>query len=253
MNGFPSWTDLIATGWFLVVATLVAIAWGRALWYFDERSEALRRAVFFVLRFTARRAEEVRSLLLSLIYYTLGVLSFLLLMVVYRLPIAPTFACSPAILGLALVGLVGEMSLVTLLIDLACRVSGQGRPEQFAEIQEIPWMKSVGKLPVASRLMVTALGGAVEETLFRGAILRVLLDALHLTPALAILLSGGLFCLEQLVLVRTRFQALIILCACISISLVGGMLVVATGSVLPGLLSHASFAVFFMSGRPRQQ
>lgn len=83
MNGFPSWTDLIATGWFLVVATLVAIAWGRALWYFDERSEALRRAVFFVLRFTARRAEEVRSLLLSLIYYTLGVLSFLLLMVVY--------------------------------------------------------------------------------------------------------------------------------------------------------------------------
>lgn len=57
---------------------------------------------------------------------------------------------------------------MTLLIDLACRVSGQGRPEQFAEIQEIPWMKSVGKLPVASRLMVTALGEPSRRRFFEG-------------------------------------------------------------------------------------
>ncbi len=251
MTTFLDFAPLLKTVGFLILATLVAVAWGRALWYFDERSALLRRAVFFALKYTQRRSEEVRSLLLSCIYYGLGLLAALLLSLLYRLPVWPALACSLPILGLAVVGLVGEMSLVTLLIDLICRATGQGRPEQFAEIQEIPWMKSVQQLPLFSRLAVTALGGAVEEILFRGVVLRILLDRLHVAPAPAIFLAGVLFCLEQLVLLRTRFQAMIILCACIAISLVGGMLVVLTGSVVPGVLCHASFAVFFLSAKPR--
>ena len=56
-----------------------------------------------------------------------------------------------------------------------------------------------------------------------------------------------LFLLEQLVQLRTPFQAMIISGSCVAISLVGGLLVLQTGSVIPAALCHASFVIFFMS------
>lgn len=234
-------------GVFLAAAIAFSLVWGRALWYFDERSEGFRRVVFFAMGFTRQPADEARALLLSAIYYGLGLLAALLFALAFGLHLSVLFSFSSVHLGLAVIGAIGEISLCNLLIEIGCRVTGQGRPEQFAEMNEIPWIAGIRKLPAGTAPAAAAFGGVVEELFFRGVLLRILTDTLLVAPLAAVAIAGALFCFEQLVQVQTAFQVLIITLCCVAISLVGGLLVVLTGSVIPAVLCHASFVVFFMS------
>jgi len=236
-----------ALGLFLALAVVVSVAWGLALRYFDERSQALRRAVFFALGFTRRSPSEVRALFLSTIYYGFGLLASLLCAAAFGLGPAALFSFAAAHIPLVVLGIVGQISLTSLLVDLICRVTGQGRPEQFAEVQEIPWIKGLRELPAATVPAAAALGGVIEELFFRGVLLRIMTDELRVAPLAAVAIVGGLFCLEQLLQVRTPFQALLIGAGCVAISSIGGLLVVLTGSVVPAVLCHASFVVFHMA------
>src|SRR5579883_1743199 len=132
---------------FLATATIVSLAWGRALWYFAERSQALRRWVFFAMGFTHRQMGEVRALLLSAIYYALGLSAALSLALAFGLKLTSVVGFSANHIGYAILGAVGEISLANLIVDLGSRVFRQGGPERFAEIQEIPWIKGLQQLP----------------------------------------------------------------------------------------------------------
>jgi membrane protease YdiL (CAAX protease family) len=231
---------------FLASATAAAVLWGRSLWYLGERSRAFRRCVLFTLGFTRRTSAEVAALALSAAYYALGLLAALSFASAFQLKVSVLVSWSAAHLGLAVLGVVGEISLASLLVALCCWALGQRGSERLAEVREIPWMKGIRELPPAAVPVAAALGGLVEEVLFRGVLLRILTDRLHVDPWWAVAIAGALFCLEQLVQVQTAFQAMVIASSCVAISLVGGLLVVLTGSVVPAVLSHASFVVFFM-------
>jgi membrane protease YdiL (CAAX protease family) len=234
-------------GVFLAAAVVFSLVWGRTLWYCDEQSQAFRRFVLFFMGFTRRRSSEVRALSLSAIYYGLGLVAALLFATTLGLRVSYLPFFSGTHLVLAILGAVGEISLTNLLVDLGCRVTGQGGPERFAEMKEIPWMKGIQQLPAAVVPGAAALGGAIEELFFRGVLLRILTERLLVAPLAAVAIAGILFGVQQLVQVRTAFQALVIGCGCVSLSLVGGLLVVLTGSVVPAVLCHASFVVFFMT------
>lgn len=108
-------------------------------------------------------------------------------------------------------------------------------------------MKGLRQLPPAMVPVVAALAGAVEETFYRGVLLGILTMRFSVPPIAAVAISGTLFCVEQLLQVRTAFQAMIIASGCVAISMVGGLLVVARGSFVPAALCHASFVLFFMN------
>jgi membrane protease YdiL (CAAX protease family) len=231
---------------FLAAAAAVAFLWGRLLWYLDERSQAFRRWVLVVLGYTRRTSGEVRSLLLSSIYCLLGLLFALSFAAAFRLRPSEVVSFSPAHLGLAVLGILGEVSLANLFVGLGRQLPALSGPERFAELGEIPWMKGLRELPPAVVPMLAAFSGMVEETLFRGVLLLILTGRLGVAPWAAVAITGTLFCAEQLLQVRTPFQALVIGGGCAAISLVGGLLVVLTGSVVPAVLCHGSFVVFFM-------
>jgi hypothetical protein len=88
----------------------------------------------------------------------------------------------------------------------------------------------------------------LEEIFFRGIILAILVRELRVNASIGIALVGDLFGFQQLVQLRTWYQAAIIGSSCISISLVGGMLALLTGGVVPAAIAHASFVVFYVSG-----
>ena len=238
----------VTLGAFLVAAVVVSLVWGRSLWYCAERSQAFRRWVFFIMGFIGRPLEQVRSLLLSLIYCGLGLLAAVLFAIAFGLPVSSlVIPLSAEHLATVVLGAVGEISLANLFVELSCRVAGLGGPERLAEMNDIPWMKGVRQLPPGAAPVAAALGGVAEELFFRGVLLRVLTDRILLPAPVSVAIAGVLFYLEQLAQVQTAFQALVIGCGSVAISLVGGMLVVLTGSVVPALLSHASFVVFFMT------
>ena len=239
--------DSAVLGGLLALTIVFSLVWGKVLWYFDERSQGFRRLVLFAMGFTRRKPGEVRALLLSLIYYGVGLLATGILGGIFRVPVTAMISWAPAHLAHTVLGIIGAISLSNLFVDLGCRLAGQGRPDQFAEVKEVPWIKGLREFPALVVPVVAALGGVVEEIFFRGVLLHVLTNKLLVNPLVAVAISGTLFCLQQLVQVRTAFQAMIIGSGCAAISIVGGLLVVTTGSVVAAVLCHASFVIFFMT------
>ena len=84
--------DWAGTLGILAAAAAVALAWGRLLWYCNERSGAFRRALFFVISLSHARPPAVQSLVLGAIYYAFGFLATALFAVVYRVPVAQLFS-----------------------------------------------------------------------------------------------------------------------------------------------------------------
>ena len=113
------------------------------------------------------------------------------------------------------------------------------------EIREIPWIKGIGQLPLLTVPTLAATGGALEELFFRGVLLTALIDLCRFNAAIAIAVSTFLFCFQQVLQVRTSTQALVMGLSCLSISLIGGLLVVVTGNVITAMLCHASLAVLW--------
>jgi membrane protease YdiL (CAAX protease family) len=239
--------EAIRLGGFLAAAVIATLAWGRSLWYFDEQSSVLRRWVFSAMGRSHRSGGEIRALLLSAIYYSLGLLAALLFALAFRLPLTAIAGFRAEDMGLIVFGVVGEISLASLLVDLGVRVGGAHKPERFAELKEIPWMKGLQQLPANTVPIAAAIAGAVEELFFRGILLGILTMRFSVAPLMAVAIVGALFCLEQLIQVRTWFQAMVIGSGCVAISLVGGLLVLARGNVVPAVLCHASFVIFFMT------
>jgi membrane protease YdiL (CAAX protease family) len=240
-------------GAFLSAGLGFSVVWGLSLGYFYERSQVTQYLVLLAIGFTRRESTDVRALLLSAIYYGLGLLASLLFASVFGLAIPDIFAFSSGDIYLTIAGIVAEISLCNLLVDIGCRAAGWGS-EKFAELREIPWTKGLRELPPKGVLVAAALGAVVEELFFRGIVLGILTDRMLVAPGWAVMIAGALFCLEQLLQVRTPFQAMVITSGCLAISVIGGLTVVITDSVIPAVICHVSFVIFFMTptkGRQR--
>lgn len=235
----------LGTGLILLGMLAVTLVWGRVLWYFDDRSSLLPRAVLFALGYTRRTADEVRALLLAGLYYGGGLLASALFVVAFGLDVSALFSLALDHPLLVLLGALAEISLSDLFVSLYCAAAGAG-PERFAEMRSIPWMEGLRKLPDAAVPWGAAAGAAVEELFFRGVLITVLIARLGFAPAVAVAIAGALFCLQQLIQVRTPFQGAVIGAGSLAISLVGGFLVVHAGSVLPAILCHCAFVVFYL-------
>jgi membrane protease YdiL (CAAX protease family) len=232
---------------FLAAASAASLAWGTILWYCNERSNAFRRGLFYAMSFTRAQPRAVQSLLLGAIYYTFGLLVAALFAAVCRVPVAHLFSWAGFSWPVVVLGIVGSISLSGLLVEVGYRFPARRASEQVAEeIRQIPWIKGIEQLPAAVAPLLAALGGALEELFFRGVVLTTMTDRYHFSAAIAIAIAGFLFCVQQVLQVRTLSQALLMSWSCLSISLIGGLLVTVTGSVVPAILCHASFAVFWV-------
>jgi hypothetical protein len=188
--------DGVLLGAFLTGGVVVSVLWGLSLWYFYERSKLLRHWILYAMGFTRRQSGEVWALLLSAIYYGIGLLASLLFIYAFGLSLSTMFSFSPTYLCLAILGVVSEISLTNLFVDLLCKVTAQGTPEKFAELKEIPWMKGLRELPSMAAAVGAALGAAVDELFFRGVLLLILTQKLLIVPPPALMVVGALFCLE---------------------------------------------------------
>ncbi|MBX3745294.1 MAG: CPBP family intramembrane metalloprotease [Verrucomicrobiae bacterium] len=236
---------------FLAMAAGASWLWGRTLWYADERSRLFRSVQFAAMGYSRRRPAEVRSLLLTSIYLGAGLLIAAGFGWAYGIRPAELIASRSDPWGPTLLGLVAVISLTNLGVELACAMTRQGGPERFAELREIPWIRGLEVLPPRVAVILGAVSGMVEEWVFRGVLLEIATSRVGLGPWTAVAVVGALFCGQQLLQLRTRFQATVVGGGCVAISFVGGVLVMLTGSVIPAVVCHGSFVVFFL-GRWRR-
>ncbi|MGE5341232.1 MAG: type II CAAX prenyl endopeptidase Rce1 family protein [Candidatus Omnitrophota bacterium] len=237
--------DGIALTGFIVAAFLFTLLWGRILWYFDEKSKRINRLVFYLMTFTRLTFPEIKSLVLSLIYYVFGVTGMLIFSMAYRIDLLKLFTFKFHFFPLILLGIIAEITLSIFSTHIYLKSVQGKRVNPFAEIHEAPWINGILKLPRALVPIAPVLGGLMEEIFFRGILLVILVTQLSISPMISILMVTGLFLVEQWIQLRTLAQRIMIGLGSFSISFIGGILVIYTGSIIPAAIAHMSFVIFY--------
>jgi hypothetical protein len=229
---------------FLALMVAFSGLWGRSLYYAAERSSLIRVCTFALIAHTRRPAQMIKSGLLTVVYLLGGAVGICAFAFGYGLDLRVVFGIPKDALFLIMLGIFAELSLSSLFMMLLFALT-RWRVNPVQIISEVPWIAGINALPPSVRPLVPGLSGFVEESFFRGIVLLILVRRFHVAPAVAIAVVALCFTLEQMIQTRSLVQAAIIATGCLAISVVGGVLVVLTGSVFAAGLCHASFVVFY--------
>lgn len=187
------------------------------------------------------------SIFATLLYCLLPILSSLAVSRLGGVYIPGLFAAplSLALITMTVLGVAACMSLLAVFVLITQKI----RPniQIAAEMANIKWIQGVFQAPAKIAWLLPLLSASFEEIFFRGVFFSALMlsgaDPLHALGAVTFA-----FILNQTLLADTITQRVIMVFSSIAISVVGGVLFLASGSIIPSIIMHASFAGFYTSG-----
>ncbi|QSB06866.1 CPBP family intramembrane glutamic endopeptidase [Natronoglycomyces albus] len=235
----------------LVIVTAAATAW-LAVYRLPFHSHRTRKRVkLAVSTHTGLEARYVFPILGTLIYLAAGIAAIAVVVATSGPGWLDMLAWNMTLHSVALTGfaMVGAACLTGFLMSMVYAIRPQ--VDIPGAVNNVVWIREVMALPVQWRWAVPMSSAAVEELFFRGVVLVGLLAA-DAPIWFAVLASGLIFTAGQVILTENPLQALVLTLASVVLSVVGGLLVIITGSVLPAILVHAAFAGFYTNNSPQQ-
>lgn len=229
--------------WYAVVAAVVVAIWVGVYRLPFGAPARRRRMALWLADGTGLDPDPAFAIFATMLYLTLGLGTFLVLYPLTGLTagdLIGTFSAGTA--AALLLAVLGTSSLNSLAVSILYRV----RPavDVPGEIARIQWISSILTLPRRARWIIPAAAAAVEEAVFRGVVFGGLasLGAGFWWSSAA---STVLFTAGQVVLVSTAVQVTVMAAAGAILGTVGTLLMAGTGSLLPAVILHVSFAGFY--------
>lgn len=140
-----------------------------------------------------------------------------------------------------LLGIFSAFSLSYFLSDILSLIKKNNKKQT----NEIRWVKGIKRFPTGLSYLVTVISSFIEEIFFRGVVLFLIVNVCSFNYFVAGIISFILFAYAQLKYTDTLDQAMIILNSCITITAVSTVLIVVTHSILPSMIMHGSFVMFY--------
>jgi Type II CAAX prenyl endopeptidase Rce1-like len=228
---------------FLFLTTLASMVWGRAnrIGY----SGLITSVVRFIMKYSKMNAEAIRSYVVWCLYLLVGLLAAVTLLLTYQVNLLDYVALDPSYVAVIPLTFIAQNSLTGLLIGSL--LVATPNLNLFSELISIRWISYTMLLPAGMRVLSPLLAAVLEEVFFRGGVFLVLLNRFPETgPYFAILVCTALFDLQQVLQTDTLGQSLILLIGSTSISIVGCIAMLYTGSFLPALVCHPAYAFFYL-------
>lgn len=238
--------------WFAAVATAAAAGW-LALYRLPlSRPRTRQRFRLAVASRTGLPARYVFPVVGTAIYLLTGLLAIAVVAWWGGVPLGAALAWRVSLpeVGLTLLVALGAAAMTGFAMSVLYAV--RPRVDVPAAVSGVGWIREILALPRQWRWLVPMSSAAVEELFFRGVFLLGLL-ASGTPPWLAIALSGAVFVLGQVLLTEQVLAATVLGLSSVVLSVLCGLLVVVTGSVLPAIIVHSSFAGYYtnMGAGPR--
>ena len=231
---------------FLIIVTAASILWGRInrIGY----NNLITSVVYFIMKYSRTNTELIRSYLVWSIYMLLGLIASVALLLTYQVNLLRFLPLDTRYFMVVPLAFIAQNSLTGLLMQLLVLVKGTN---VYLEVTRIPWVSYTLMMPDIMRVGSPLGAAIVEEVFFRGAVFLVLINKFPQTGVyLPILVCTALFVLQQVLQTDSFVQALILLIGSTSISTVGCITILYTGSFLPTLLCHAAYAFFYLRLAP---
>lgn len=242
---------------FLIIATAVSVAWGRInrIGY----SKFITSIVRFIMKYSQMHAELIRSYLVWSVYMISGLVAAVALLMAYKVNLLRFFVLDPKYFILIPVTFIAENSVSGLMMQLL--LLARRTMDVFRELTSVPWVSYTLMMPRAMRVLSPLFAAMIEEVFFRGCVFLILIKHFpQAGPYWAMFICTALFALQQMLQTDTFGQGMILLVGSVSISIVGCISILYTGSFLPTLLCHAAYAFVYLQlgtsmprSKPRNQ
>lgn len=242
---------------FLIIVTAVSIAWGRInrIGY----SKTITSIVRFIMKYSKMHAELIQSYLVWSIYMIAGLVAAVALLMAYRVNLLRFFALDPKYFIVIPVTFIAENSVSGLMMQLL--LLARRTIDVFRELTSVPWVRYTLMMPDVMRVISPLCAAMIEEVFFRGCVFLILIKDFPQAGAYwSIFVCTALFALQQMLQTDTLGQGMILLVGSTSISVVGCISILYTGSFLPTLLCHAAYAFVYLQlgtsmpkSKPRNQ
>ena len=231
---------------FLLIAAAYSLFWGRIMFINANRKHTVRLSLF-IMRFTRANQRDIHSALLGILYLSTGLLGSLIFSLVFKINILKYFALQNEFIIFIFIGIFAEMSIANMLMSILSSLAQ--RIDYEKEIKGVNWIKEVFTLPEYLIPVAPTVGGFFEELFFRGVLLIIMLKFYpSVGPFIAIAVVTVLFGLQQGIQTNSIHQASAMALGALAVSVIGSLLVIHTGSILPAVIAHCSFVIFYFRG-----
>ena len=228
---------------FLIIVTVASILWGRTnrIGY----SRVVTSAARFSMKYSQVNEDVIRSYLVWCIYMSAGLVGAVALLTAYRVDLLQFLALAPKYLWVIPLAFIAQNSLTGLMMQLW--LVARPRSDVFSDFTSILWVRYTLMMPRVMRMMAPLCAAVIEEVFFRGAVFLILIIRFPWIGVYwPIFVCTGLFVLQQVLQTDTIGQRVIFLVGSTSISVVGCLATLYTGSFLPTLVCHAAYAVVYL-------
>jgi hypothetical protein len=243
----------VALALFLIIVTVVSILWGRT-----NRigfSRVITSATRFIMKYSQMNADLIRSYLVWCIYMSSGLVWAVALLATYEVDLLRFVPLAPNYFWVIPLAFIAQNSLTGLMMQLW--LVTRPRSDVFSDLTSVLWVRYTLMMPRAMRMMAPLCAAVIEEVFFRGAVFLILIKHFPETGAYwPIFVCTALFGLQQVLQTDTVGQRVIFLVGSTSISVVGCLAFLYTGSFLPTLVCHAAYAVVYLqlgTSMPKRQ
>jgi hypothetical protein len=230
---------------FLVLATIYSVLWGKVL-LFNAQKKHIKKFARFLMRFTRMEYTHLHSAVLGALYLGGGLLGCIIFSIAYGVNILKYFTIKPEYIIYIVIGIIAEMSVSSLIISLV--IAFKTDVDWVKQIRTIPWINSISLMPERIGPIIPTSGAFFEEMFFRGVLFIIMLEVFpQIGVIIPIAVVTVLFAVQQILNTETFHQGAAMAIASLSVSGVGCLLIIYTGSFLPALIAHESFVIFYFS------
>ena len=149
------------------------------------------------------------------------------------------------ILLYAFIGFVFQFEISSVLLLIFSLLKSD--TNWYKIVSEINWVKVSFNLPRKIRVLYPTSAALFEELYFRCSIFLVLLLRYDWVPLpISMLIVAALFIVEQVVCTQKFKQAIAMSAGSLAISLAGCLMIVITGSIIPAIICHEMYVIFYM-------
>lgn len=231
---------------FLSIASLFSVFWGKSV---DElaKSKLVNKFSLFLMNYFRAPLDKIKFFVIWFSYILISFAGTVICCSIYGLNLFK-YLLSGSVYDIILYTLIGfifqfEISSVLLLIFSILKSD----TNWYRIISEINWVKVSFNLPRKIRILYPTSAALFEELFFRCSVFLVLLTKFDWVPLpISMLIVAVLFIIEQVVCTQKVKQAIAMSAGSLAISLAGCLMIVITGSIIPAIICHEMYVIFYL-------
>jgi membrane protease YdiL (CAAX protease family) len=234
---------------FILAATFFSLLFGK-IDFLAENKGLMKKVARFCMTYVRAGQDTIVSSLITIFYLASIVCGLLVFSLVYEINIFKYLVIDKEYVIYIFIGICAELTIANLLVSF---LSGCFKQIDFRlALVHTKWADRLLNLPAFLMPIIPAVAGLIEEIFFRGLLLIILVEYYaFIGPFWIIAIVSILFTVEQVIQTESKVQAISMAVVSLTISVIGCLLVIQTGSILPAIVARSCFGIYYFAGTRR--